>query len=118
MMFIAFLLLYLCKDSGLKRKRRKDFTESCEGFTEYAGQQSLSDSTVTQKSELIFGEHHFIYKVSGTGDLVDNEQDVADIEADIPAIVGVEYYVAHRPFPDTVEIYAHKVALGIDYRAS
>lgn len=66
----------------------------------------------------LLGEDHFLQQVVGTGKLVDCEQDVADVERNVAAIVRVEDDVAHRAFPDAVEIQAYQVAVLVYHRAS
>ena len=53
-----------------------------------------------------------------TGKLVDDEEHVADVDADIAADVGVVDEVAHRAFPATVEVEAKELTFGIQYRAT
>ena len=50
----------------------------------------------------------------GTGKLVDDEKAVADVEADVAAVVGVEEEVTHSAFPAAVEVNADKLAVGIE----
>ena len=66
----------------------------------------------------LLGEDHFLQQVVGTGKLVDCEQDVADVERNVAAIVWVEDDVAHRAFPHAVEIQAYQVAVLVYHRAS
>ena len=66
----------------------------------------------------LFREDHFLQQVVGTGKLVDCEQDVADVERNVAAIVRVEDNVTHRSFPDAVEIQAYQIAVFIYDRAS
>ena len=54
----------------------------------------------------------------GAGELVDDEEAVADVEADVATVVGVEEQVAHRAFPAAVEIQANQSAVGIKDRTS
>lgn len=66
----------------------------------------------------LFREDHFLQQVVGTGKLVDCEQDVADVKRNVAAIVRVEDDVAHRAFPDAVEIQAYQVAVLVYHRAT
>lgn len=66
----------------------------------------------------LLGEDHFLQQVVGSGKLVDCEQDVADVERNVAAIVRVEDDVAHRSFPYAVEIQADQVAVLVDNRTS
>ena len=43
-------------------------------------------------------------------DLVDDEQEVTDVNGNIPADIRVEDYVTHRTLPDPVEIDSDQVA--------
>jgi hypothetical protein len=51
-------------------------------------------------------------------DLVHDEQQVPDVQGDVPADFGVEGNVGHRSFPYAVEVDADEVAVGVDDRAS
>ena len=54
----------------------------------------------------------------GISYLVDDEEQVADIKGDVAAYFRIEDDVAHCTLPDAVEVYAYKVAVSIDDRAS
>ena len=45
---------------------------------------------------------------------VDDEEDVADVQGDVAAEIGVKLDVAHGAFPDAVEVDADQAALGVD----
>jgi len=47
---------------------------------------------------------HFVKQITGASQFVDDKKCVSDIEYNVAAAVGVEYQVAHGPFPATVEI--------------
>ena len=66
----------------------------------------------------LFRELHFLQQMVGTGKLVDCEQDVADVERNVAAIVRVEDNVTHRSFPDAVKVEADQIAVFIYDRAS
>lgn len=66
----------------------------------------------------LFSEDHFLQQMVGTGQLVDREHDVADVERNVAAIVRVEDNVTHRPFPDAVKVEADQIAVFIYDRAS
>ena len=85
------------------------------------GKHTLSQTAVSSSSLItcdLLREDHFLQQVVGTGKLVDSEQDVADVERNVAAIVRVEDDVAHRAFPDAVEIQAYQVAVLVYHRAS
>ena len=46
--------------------------------------------------------------------LLDIEKQVADVQRDVPADVGVVHEIAHGPFPDTVEVDSYKVAVPVE----
>ena len=54
----------------------------------------------------------------GTGKLVDDEEHITDVDADVAADVGVVDEVTHRALPATVEVEAEELAFGIQYRAT
>lgn len=85
------------------------------------GKHTLSRTAVSSSSLItcdLFREDHFIQQMVGTGKLVDCEQDVADVERNVAAIVRVEDNVTHRSFPDAVEIQTYQVAVLVYHRAS
>ena len=61
---------------------------------------------------------HLVDEVCGTGEFVDDEEAVADVEADVAAVVGVEEEVAHGAFPAAVEVDAYELSVGIEHRAA
>lgn len=63
-------------------------------------------------------ELHFVEEMLRMSDVLDGEEQVADIERDVPAEIRTERDVAHRSFPYAVEIDSDEVAVRIDYRAS
>lgn len=67
---------------------------------------------------LLLYEHHFLQQMVCAGKLVNGKQDITDVKRDVAAVVRVEDDVAHRAFPDAVEIQTDQVAVLIDYRAS
>ena len=67
---------------------------------------------------LLFHDGHLVYQMFGTGKLVDDKEAVADVEADVAAVVGIEEEVAHGAFPATVEVDTDKLAIGIEHRAA
>ena len=85
------------------------------------GKHTLSRTAVSSSSLItcdLFREDHFIQQMVGTGKLVDCEQDVADVERNVAAIVRVEDNVTHRSFPDTVKVETDQIAVFIYDRAS
>ena len=66
----------------------------------------------------LFYNCHFIYQVPSTGKLVDNEEHIADVDADIATDVGVVDEVAHRAFPAAVEVEAKELSVGVQNRAA
>ena len=66
----------------------------------------------------LFYNCHFIYQMPCTCELVDNEEHIADVDADIATDVGVVDEVAHRAFPAAVKVEAEELAFGIQNRAA
>ena len=54
----------------------------------------------------------------GVSDLVDDEEDVADVKGDVAADLRIEDDVAHGAFPHAVEVEADEVSVGVDHRAA
>ena len=48
-----------------------------------------------------------------SSELVDDEEHITNVDADITANVGVVDEVAHRAFPATVEVEAEELAFGV-----
>ena len=67
---------------------------------------------------ILLHEHHLIQQVICAGEFVDGEQDIADVQGDVAAIVRVEDDVAHGSFPDTVEIQTYQVTVLVYHRAT
>ena len=85
------------------------------------GKRVFSRTAVSSSSLItcdLFREDHFLQQMVGTGKLVDCEQDVADVERDVAAIVRVEDNVTHRSFPDAVKVETDQIAVFIYDRAS
>lgn len=85
------------------------------------GKHTLSQTAVSSSSLItcdLFREDHFLQQMVGTGKLVDCEQDVADVERNVAAIVRVEDNVTHRSFPDAVKVETDQIAVFIYDRAS
>ena len=85
------------------------------------GKHTLSRTAVSSLSLItcdLFREDHFLQQMVGTGKLVDCEQDVADVERNVAAIVRVEDNVTHRSFPDAVKVETDQIAVFIYDRAS
>ena len=61
---------------------------------------------------------HLIHKPLGIPDLLDQEEQVADVQGDVAAYFRIEMNVAHRAFPDPVEIESYQLAVRIQDRAS
>lgn len=66
----------------------------------------------------LFHEYHLVQQVICSGEFVYREQDVADVERDVAAIVRIEDDIAHSSFPDTVEIQTYQVAVLVYHRAA
>lgn len=66
----------------------------------------------------LFREDHFLQQMVGTGKFVYREQDVADVERNVAAIIRVEDNVTHRSFPDAVKVETDQIAVFIYDRAS
>ena len=56
--------------------------------------------------------------MSCSGNLVNREKDVSDVQRDVSAYFRVKYQVAHSSFPDAVEVQTDEFSLAIQYRAS
>ena len=67
---------------------------------------------------MLFCKCHFVKKVVGFADLVDGEEDIADVEGNVAADLRIKDDVTHCAFPNAVEIDSDEVAFGIDHRAS
>ncbi len=65
---------------------------------------------------LLISELHLIEQVGGTSDFVHDEKQVANVQGDVPAHLRIECDVAHRAFPDAVEIDTDEVAVSVDHR--
>ena len=66
----------------------------------------------------LVNECHFFKQMVGVGDLVDDEEDVADVKGDVAADLRIEDDVAHGAFPYAVEVEADEVSVGVDHRAA
>lgn len=64
-------------------------------------------------NQALFRNGHLFNQMPCTGKLVDDEEHITDIDADVTADVGVVDEVAHRAFPATVEVEAEKLAFGV-----
>ena len=67
---------------------------------------------------MLFCKCHFVKKVVGFADLVDGEEDIADVEGNVAADLRIEDDVTHCAFPYAVEVEAYQVSVGIDDRTS
>lgn len=66
----------------------------------------------------LFREDHFIQQMVGTGKFVYREQDIADVERNVAAIIRIEDNVAHRSFPDAVKVETDQIAVFVYHRTS
>ena len=56
--------------------------------------------------------------MAGTSVFVDEKEHKADVETDVAADVGIKLQVAHRAFPNAIEIQADEIAIGIESRTA
>ena len=61
----------------------------------------------------LFHDSHLFNQVPSTSKLVDDEEYITDIDADVAANVGIVDEVAHRAFPAAVEVKAEKLPLSV-----
>ena len=66
----------------------------------------------------LVNECHFVKEVGCLTNLLDGEEHISDVKADVAAEVHVEVDVAHCAFPYPVEVYSDQVAVSIQDRAA
>ena len=77
-----------------------------------------SHSILHAFSPSIPNDFHLVNQMAGSSVLVNEKEHEADVETDVAADVGIKLQVAHCAFPNTVEIQADEIAVGIESRAA